>query len=57
MMDDDDDDDGLLRVAGVFDIDEVRTFLMTTISSKGEDERALINRGTSALFFSLFIRN
>ncbi|ELR17911.1 uncharacterized protein ACA1_206980, partial [Acanthamoeba castellanii str. Neff] len=33
--------------AGAFDVEEVRTFLMTTISSKGEDEKALIKRGWS----------
>jgi len=34
---------------GIFDIEEVLTFLMTTISSKGEDERALIRRGAVGL--------
>jgi len=35
----------IITFPGIFDIEEVLTFLMTTISSKGEDERALIRRG------------
>lgn len=37
----------IITFPGAFDVEEVRTFLMTTISSKGEDEKALIKRGWS----------